>query len=241
MVSSIPNVIKAINSGQPPLEAPILGIETATRTCAVAIADNDLLVAESRVNIKNLHARIVVTLIERLLRDCNLHVSRLAAVAVSIGPGSFTGLRIGLSVAKGLVMAHDVPLIPVPTMDALAAQAPIENGIICPVLPCKANEVYMALYRRNRFQNEQIKNVRIIERNALTECVPSEAWIMGDLKGLDPERHRLVPESIALPSAFQVARLAEPGLSTTLADADTLEPTYIQNFVAGKPKQLFPK
>lgn len=229
---------KTSRSGESLAETPILGIETATKTCAVAIADNNTLVAETRINIRNLHARIVVALIERLLRDCDMDVSRLAAVAVSIGPGSFTGLRIGLSVAKGLVMAHDVPLIPVPTMDALAAQAPFETGIICPVLPCKANEIYVALYRRTRFQNEQIQSVQIIDRNALTEFAPSEAWIMGDLKGLDPGRYKLIPESIALPSAFQVARLAEPCLSTTLPDADTLEPTYIQNFIAGKPKQL---
>src|SRR5512142_395937 len=132
----------------------LLGIETATTVCAAAVVRDGELLAEELVDERNVHAERLMGMIDAAFRRSGTTLEQMAGLAVSIGPGSFTGLRIGLSVAKGLVYASGKPLLPVPTLQALAQKAAGAPGTadgeesILPVLDARRGDVYCALYRR---------------------------------------------------------------------------------------------
>ena len=131
----------------------ILQIETATTVCSVALATDGKLVACKQVDQRNIHAEVITLFIEELIASAGLKFTDLDAIAVSSGPGSYTGLRIGISTAKGLCYALDKPLIAVETLDAMAngviAEAPADlsaNTLLCPMIDARRMEVYTALF-----------------------------------------------------------------------------------------------
>lgn len=132
----------------PPLPRPLLALETATMCGSVALVEAGKVLAEYSLDIPATHSRRLLGQIDLIRRDVGVDWSELAGVAVSLGPGSFTGLRIGLSVAKGLMMAHNLPLLGVSTLDGLARQliAP-PNTRICALLDARKQEVYAAFYK----------------------------------------------------------------------------------------------
>ncbi len=129
---------------QPPL---LLALETATMCGSVALVAADRCIAEYSMQTGRTHSKRLLPGIQWLLAEAGLDWDAVDGIAVSIGPGSFTGLRIGLSTAKGLVLALDKPLIGVATLDGLAAQFPGAGQLICPLLDARKKEVYAALYR----------------------------------------------------------------------------------------------
>jgi tRNA threonylcarbamoyladenosine biosynthesis protein TsaB len=122
----------------------LLALETATLAGGAALLDDGRLVGESRLNIALTHSERLMAVVDRLLEDCGWEMSSLRGLAVSIGPGSFTGLR---ATAKGLALALDLPIAPVPTLDALAATLPFADASVCPLLDARKGEVYCSLYR----------------------------------------------------------------------------------------------
>jgi len=227
----------------------ILGIETSTQICSTALVANNTLLAEYRLNIKNAHAGKLVGAIEKILQDADVKLQELSGIAVSIGPGSFTGLRIGLSVAKGLAMPDSIPLVAVPTLAALASQAPLADGVVCPLVRSRAKEFYAALYQRTQFVDEQIKDVHVLQTEALQSFIPEIALLIGDIHALQKQDFDLsdfqtAPEQYSLLSGYTIARLGAVRLSQGRTEnLDLLEPLYHQDFVAGKPKKsiLFAK
>ena len=136
--------------------AYILNIETATKNCSVSIAKNGetlqcIQIAEEGYS----HAEKLHVFIEQIITDLKLTFQDLSAIAVSQGPGSYTGLRIGISAAKGLCYALNIPLIAVDTLEVLAAQAKVKNGLIIPMIDARRMEVYSAIFNANleKFQN----------------------------------------------------------------------------------------
>jgi tRNA threonylcarbamoyladenosine biosynthesis protein TsaB len=125
----------------------LLALETATLAGGAALIEDGRLVGESRLNIALTHSERLMAVVDRLLQDCGWDVASLDALAVSIGPGSFTGLRIGAATAKGLALALEIPVAPVPTLDALAATLPFADATVCPLLAARRDEVYCSLYR----------------------------------------------------------------------------------------------
>lgn len=126
----------------------ILALETATLTGGVSVlSDENGLIAELRLNIRVAHAERLMSAIDWILHASALSLIDIDAFAVSIGPGSFTGLRIGLSTAKGLSYSTGKPVVPVPTLDAMARTLPFCPHFICPMLDARKNEVYTALYK----------------------------------------------------------------------------------------------
>ncbi|HPI73606.1 MAG TPA: tRNA (adenosine(37)-N6)-threonylcarbamoyltransferase complex dimerization subunit type 1 TsaB [bacterium] len=215
----------------------ILAIETASQVCAVALAQGRELVAEYRLNLKNQHARLLAASVEKILSDCRVQLEDLQAIAVSIGPGSFTGLRIGLSFAKGLAFGRELPIVGVPTLQALASQAPMEHGLVCAVLRSRVNEVYRAFFDINSFQAYAKNETVVLSTTALAESLPEGCLVITDRQcGLEPQRLR-APVYYADLSALTIARLAVDRL--TGADSsrnDELEPLYLQEFIAGPGK-----
>ena len=138
----------------------ILCIETATTNCSVAIAHNGkTLAVKEDYNGSYSHAEKLHLFIQEILEESNLKLSNLDAIAISTGPGSYTGLRIGVSAAKGLCFSLDIPLISVPTLTALANQVE-QQGIVIPMLDARRMEVYAAVF--NSAKEQILKTSAII-------------------------------------------------------------------------------
>ena len=124
----------------------ILGIETSTQMGGVALIDGTKLVAEYRLALPLQHGEKLLPLIDTLLKDTRMALSDLSAIAISIGPGSYTGLRVGLATAKGLAMAHGLPLLPVSTLLALATPFQFLKMMIVPMIISRKEELFWGLF-----------------------------------------------------------------------------------------------
>ncbi len=125
----------------------LLAVETSTLGGGAALLEGDRLIGESRLNISLTHSERLLAMVDRLLQDCGWEITQLEGLAVSIGPGSFTGLRVGVATIKGLALALELPVAAVPTLDAFAATLPFADAPVCPVLDARKGEVYLSRYR----------------------------------------------------------------------------------------------
>lgn len=125
----------------------VLTIETSTAIEEVAVVEDGSVVGRRRSRAGRGRSDEIAASVAAVLESSDVPLARLDAVAVSIGPGRFTGLRVGLATAKGLASATGVPVVPVPTLEALAMTARVAEGLVCPVLDARRGEVYAALFR----------------------------------------------------------------------------------------------
>ncbi|MBV1922576.1 MAG: tRNA (adenosine(37)-N6)-threonylcarbamoyltransferase complex dimerization subunit type 1 TsaB, partial [Flavobacteriaceae bacterium] len=138
--------------------ATILCLETSTTNCSVALSVNGSVIALKEDNSNQYsHAERLHVFIEEVLSESNIKKDDLDAIAISKGPGSYTGLRIGVSAAKGLCFALDVPLISIPTLEILASQLQIENGLIISMLDARRMEVYSSVYNKEIIEVRETK------------------------------------------------------------------------------------
>ncbi|MGB2687571.1 MAG: tRNA (adenosine(37)-N6)-threonylcarbamoyltransferase complex dimerization subunit type 1 TsaB [Desulfobacterales bacterium] len=124
----------------------ILAVDTATTSCSVAIVDNTSLLSEFTLAKEETHSKHLMDMIKAALRMSGLNFSDLDGFAVTRGPGSFTGLRIGISTIKGLVVASEKPVVGVSSLEALALQVSYSRDLICPILDARRGEVYFSRY-----------------------------------------------------------------------------------------------
>jgi tRNA threonylcarbamoyladenosine biosynthesis protein TsaB len=215
----------------------MLAIETATMTGGIAVVRDNLLVGEARINVKIAHSERLMNAVEWLLKTVRLSVKDVDAFAVSIGPGSFTGLRIGLSTAKGLAYASDRPLIPVPTLDALARALPFCSLPICPMLDARKNEIYTGLYRWEggtciKLISETAVNPAdfLREMRGLTLFTGDGAVLYRDMiQDILKEKALFATPAAIVPSAASVAEIAlEKFRSGAVTDPVTVIPMYIR-------------
>ncbi|MDH3881350.1 MAG: tRNA (adenosine(37)-N6)-threonylcarbamoyltransferase complex dimerization subunit type 1 TsaB [Desulfobacteraceae bacterium] len=132
----------------------ILAVDTATTSCSVAIVDKTSLLSEFTIDREETHSKHLMDMIKAVLRMAGLNFSDLDGFAVTRGPGSFTGLRIGLSTIKGLAVASEKPVVGVSSLEALAFQVSYSRDLICPILDARKGEVY---FSRHRFLNGHLK------------------------------------------------------------------------------------
>src|SRR5213080_5215777 len=125
----------------------VLAVETSTLAGGVALLDGDVLLGQYMLDVRVTHSERLMGAVDRLLGDARWTVRDLTGLAVAVGPGSFTGLRVGLSTVKGLALALGIPVAAVPTLDAMAASLPFAALPVCPVLDARKGEVYASLYR----------------------------------------------------------------------------------------------
>ena len=140
--------------------AAILSIETSTSVCSVALHRDGKLVASLEVHLEYSHSSKLAVLVEQVMRLGEIGMSQLSAIALSAGPGSYTGLRIGTSLAKGLCYALDVPLIAVPTLQVMATTVGrnnIEDAFLCPMIDARRMEVYCQIYDANLVELDPIE------------------------------------------------------------------------------------
>lgn len=128
----------------------LLAIESSGLVASAAIATENTLLAEYTVNFKKTHSQTLLPMVDEIVKMTGLDLKEIDAIAVSAGPGSFTGLRIGSATAKGLGLALSKPIVPVPTTQGIAANLYGTDGIICPLMDARRNQVYTGLYRYNK-------------------------------------------------------------------------------------------
>lgn len=125
----------------------ILGIDSSGMVASVAILQDDVIIAEYTMNHKKTHSETLLPMIDEIVKTSETKLEELDAIAIAAGPGSFTGLRIGAATAKGLAMAMDKPVIPIKTCEGLAYNMWGAEGLICPIIDARRNQVYTGLYR----------------------------------------------------------------------------------------------
>ena len=221
----------------------ILGIDTATEVLGVALTEDKELIGESRSNIRRAHAEKIILTIEKVLNEVKTKPKDLDGIAVSIGPGSFTGLRIGLAAVKGLAFAADVPVVAVPTLDALVLQARFCPNKIRPLVKAQADEAYSAVYRFDEGILKRLSDYQIIDIKNIAELVREKTLFlnfgMNSLENFIPEEKKnlieIAPQEFSKASGFAVARIGfEKLLKNDIEDLSLLEPFYLKNFKAIK-------
>ncbi|CAL2090001.1 putative Inactive homolog of metal-dependent proteases, molecular chaperone [Tenacibaculum sp. 190524A02b] len=222
--------------------ALILNIETATKNCSVSIAKEGEVVAFKELNDGNYsHAEKLHPFIEDVLKEAGINRGAIDAIAVSKGPGSYTGLRIGVSAAKGLCFSLDVPLISVDTLQSLAMQVEIEEGIILPMLDARRMEVYSSMYNREYIQQREIK-AEIIDEVSFQELLETKkVYFVGD--GVDKCKEVILNKNAffvedKFPSAKEMAILSyEKYKKNDIEDVAYFEPFYLKDFVVTPQKK----
>lgn len=222
----------------PPVPPPVvLALETATPCGSVALVGPDRCLGEYSLNTETTHSRRLLAGIEWLLEQTGLSWERIDAIAVSLGPGSFTGLRIGLATAKGLCLATGKPLLGVASLDGLAAQLPFAALPVCPVVDARKKEVYTALYRCDEGLPARTSDFLAIAPERLGEIITGPTLFVGDgltlygrlLRRILPEYARLVPAEICFARAAAIGGVALRLLAAgEFLDPATAVPVYIR-------------
>ena len=222
--------------------AIILNIETATKNCSVCLAENGEVIAIRELNDGNYsHAEKLHPFIQELLKEVNIDSTAISAVAVSKGPGSYTGLRIGVSAAKGICFAIDKPLISIETLNSLAYAIAVEEGLIVPMLDARRMEVYSAVYNS---KHEEVRKIQaqIIDENSFKEELSNgKVYFLGDgaakCKEILQHDNAIFIED-KFPSAKEMAILSyDKYKKNDIEDVAYFEPFYLKDFIAGIEKK----
>lgn len=221
--------------------AIILSIETSTTNCSVSLSkDGKTFVLKEDYNDSYSHSERLHIYIDEVLKEANLQGSNLDAIAISKGPGSYTGLRIGVSTAKGLCFALEKPLVSVATLKALAHQIKIEKGVIVPMLDARRMEVYSAVFNSEHNQTRETQ-AQILDAASFNEYLEKgKVYFIGN--GVEKTKTLIThPNAIfvenKLPSANEMSKLAfDKYKKNDIEDIAYFEPYYLKDFIALKPK-----
>jgi len=216
----------------------ILNIETATKNCSVCLARDGVTVAlKEYAGEGYAHAEKLHVFIEDVIKEAAITLNDLTAVAVSMGPGSYTGLRIGVSSAKGLCYALGIPLIAIDTMELLARKIDVDNGIIIPMIDARRMEVYTAIFDVDYIKTRDTKAEIITEESF--KDIDSIIHLTGDgaakCKEVLLADKFVYHDEVLYPSSAEMALLSfnKYKISDTV-DVAYFEPFYLKDFIAGK-------
>jgi tRNA threonylcarbamoyladenosine biosynthesis protein TsaB len=218
----------------------ILNIETATKNCSVSISkDGETLLYKEIAELGYSHAEKLHVFIEELLVETKLLYNDLNAIAVSQGPGSYTGLRIGISAAKGLCYALDIPMIAIDTLAILAAQVNIEEGLIIPMIDARRMEVYSAVFDAHH-QKVIETQAEIINEDSFINY-QENLYLIGDAtekcKAVLMSTNFIFKEEIKYPSSKEMSALSfEKFIKKDFVNVAYFEPLYLKDFVTTIPK-----
>jgi tRNA threonylcarbamoyladenosine biosynthesis protein TsaB len=215
----------------------VLAVDTATKSCSVAIAEGEELLAEMTLVSGETHSRHLARLIETLVRNAGHSLDRIEGFAVARGPGSFTGLRIGISTVKGLAVAGNRPVVGVSTLAALAWQTGPTDHLICPMIDARRKEIYAALYRWGPDAPALVSGEQVATPKAVVAAIEQPCIFVGNgasayrpLIG-ETARCRAVFVPAAL-NSIRAATIAMLGARRLCAgqpdDVERLVPTYLR-------------
>ncbi len=219
----------------------ILNIETATKNCSIAITkDGKTILCKEMAEQGYSHAEKLHVFIDEALQELKLTGKDLSAIAVSQGPGSYTGLRIGVSAAKGLCFALDIPLIAVDTLQVLAVQATVTEGVVIPMIDARRMEVYSAIFNP---KGEKIRDVQaeIIDENSF-EKFTEKVTFVGDCaekcKAVLTNPNFVFLDEIIYPSAREMGILSfKKFQKNDFEDVAYFEPYYLKDFMVTTSKK----
>ncbi len=213
----------------------VLGIDTATWIASVGIVDDGRRLAQRSRGASPSHGLSLLPLIDEVLDESGLSLEELDGVAVSIGPGSFTGLRIGLSTAKGFAFASALRLVGIPTLESLARVAAVGEGLVCPLLDARKGEVYTALYRAQDGELEAVHPECAVRLQVWLARIDGPCTFIGDAAHLVREENagtfprRVLPFEEFHPLGSMVAEMGARRLSRgEKEDLASLEPLYVR-------------
>lgn len=216
--------------------AKILLIETSTALCSVALSIDGKVASSRESNLDRRHASLTAVFCSEVLQECGLKAADLDAVCISDGPGSYTGLRVGLSTAKGLCFGAGLKLLSISSLDVLADMADGAESAIVPMIDARRMEVYTAVYDASACRQTEIE-ARVIEEGAYADMPDSTVFIGdGALKCKDAiGKGRFVE---AYPKASAMAGRAEKEYAAgNFRDVAYFEPFYLKEFVATTSKK----
>ncbi len=224
----------------------ILHIDTATQFCSVALSKNSELLALRGSNEKNAHSGVITVFMDEILKETTYLPDDLDAIAVSMGPGSYTGLRIGVSAAKGFCYALDKPLIAVSTLQAMAAGMSdgfrsVFNTLFCPMIDARRMEVYCAIFDQNINQVREIK-AEVIDEKSFQEQMKSNMVVFaGDgaekcKPHLEKQVNAVFLDDFHSSAKFMVKLAEDKYAKMQFEDVAYFEPFYLKDFIAGMPK-----
>jgi tRNA threonylcarbamoyladenosine biosynthesis protein TsaB len=224
----------------------ILQIETATASCSVALAKDGNILSVRQINERNIHAEVITLFIEELVTSAGLHYTDLDAIAVSCGPGSYTGLRIGISTAKGLCFALDKPLIAIETLEAMTYGAvsmdintSVNDMLFCPMIDARRMEVFTAVFNRNGDKIKQT-TAEIIDKSSFSDLLKSNNILFfGDgaekcisVLDVNPNAHFLF--GFVNSASYLTQKALEKFKNKIFENVVFFEPYYLKDFIAGK-------
>ena len=216
----------------------ILAIETSTLMGSVALVDDGQLLTEHQKEIKATYSDTLFPLIDRVLEDVHIPIQEIDGYALALGPGSFTALRIGLTVIKGLALSTGKPIVGIPSLDGLAQNIGFTDLLICPVLDARKGEVYTAFYKGG--DDHVIKKLtpdRVVDPKVLLEDIEEKVVFLGD--GVEVYRYFMVnklegkalfaPLHLKYPKASSIAQLAQKKFKNNEGMAcDDISPIYVR-------------
>lgn len=220
----------------------ILNIETATKNCSVALAkDGQTILCKEIAEEGYSHAEQLHVFIETTLQEAGIRFQDLKAVAVSQGPGSYTGLRIGVSAAKGLCFTLDIPLIAVDTLQVIASQAKVTEGLIVPMLDARRMEVYSAIFNAKLEKQREVL-AEVITDNSF-ETILETVYFVGDCadkcKAVLIKPNFIFLEEIKFPSAKEMSALSFSKFQNSqFEDVAYFEPYYLKDFMITTSKKV---
>ena len=219
----------------------ILNIETATKNCSVALAkEGEIVLCKEIAEEGYSHAERLHVFIEEIIKEAGISLNDLSAIAVSQGPGSYTGLRIGVSAAKGLCFALEIPLIAVDTLQVLALQVNVADGLIVPMIDARRMEVYSAIFSP-KFDKKREILAEIIDGDSFSDR-SEKLYFVGDCaekcKSVLIKENHLFLEDIKYPSAKEMSILSYQKFKTNdTVDVAYFEPYYLKDFMVTTPKK----
>ena len=213
----------------------ILNIETATRNCSVSLSQNGIVITCKEIAEAGYsHAEKLHVFIDEILKENKLTFKDLSAIAISQGPGSYTGLRIGVSAAKGLCYSLDIPLIAIDTLEILARKLTVEQGKIIPMIDARRMECYTAIFNN---KHEKIREVKaeIIDENSFEE-IRETIHFVGDgaakCKDILTNEKFIYHDEIEFPSANEMSKIAyDKYKKNDTVDVAYFEPFYLKDFM----------
>ncbi len=219
----------------------VLGIDTATRVAGAAVIGEDRLISERFVNNLKTHSQNIIPMIRQVMEDAGIKPKHLHGIAVTGGPGSFTGLRIGMSVAKTMGLALNIPVLGISTLRALAWNVYLAEGLICPILDARKHEVYTCLYRFAGRDLEEMAEPAALSLEGLLSRLSrfkrEKITFLGDgvpvygdtIKEKLGERAFFAAMIHSFPRASAVAELGLARLKESrLSDSTFLQPVYLR-------------
>lgn len=226
----------------------ILGIDSSGLTASAAIVSEDILVAEFTVNNKQTHSQTLLPMIDQVIKMSGIGLEELDGIAVAAGPGSFTGLRIGSSTAKGMALALNKPIISVPTLEGMAYRMAGCSGVICPLMDARRNQVYTGIYRVSGNRLECLLEQSAVDILEIVEKINEYSENVVFLGDGVPVHRAVLEERITVPYQFAPLHLNRQSAAAVAAlgvvymaegrmeDAKDHKPVYLRKSQAERER-----